>query len=660
MNLKKQIVIATILILLSSWNLCWADRESNTVKLLEAESIFDVNVLAAYDISKGILQTLRDEKDTLNLAKAYYLLGMSYYVMNNPDKSHLYHDSSRIEYTKLNDTSKVYELLVISAKIAREAGEYEAAQAYLDILFNTQLPENHKAYYSAATSEKALIYEEMGLISEAETEFNKALDFNKANDFKSSYARNLLDLARVYRMQLRNDAVIEILREADAQFRYLADRDGLAETYLIWGEVAYDIGDIETAKDKLQKAETILVEISNLTMLKEVLYALYLLELKNENISQALVYLDNYSKILSEEIKSSSMLGEINKRLNLERTKRSISQDKLSEIELAKSNMELQMKLKESELKNQSQTIFYISLFLGLFIIILVILFILFGSKKKSNALLEEKNLKLESVNELLNNQNQTIVEQTERIMDSINYGLTIQNAMLPSATYIKELFSENFVFFKPKDVVSGDFYWFKKVGGIRFAAVIDCTGHGVPGAFMSMIGNTLLNEIVVNDLVSNPAKILDELNKRVSHSLQNAENYVVNDGMDVCLISVDEMGNVCFAGARRPIFIVRDNEILEIKGDQQSIGSFSPDLKYTSHEFENQNYSMIYLTSDGFADQNNNENKKYSTKKLKNLLYLLSQKGVEEQLTLVNQEFEKHIGNERQRDDITIIGLRI
>jgi serine phosphatase RsbU (regulator of sigma subunit) len=660
MNLKKQIIIAAILILSSSWNLCWANRESNTAILLEAEGNFDVNVLAAYDITKGIIQTLRDENDTLNLAKAYHLLGMSYYVMNNPDKSHLYHDSSRMEYTKLRDTTKVYELLVISAKIAREAQEYDAAKSYLDLLFNSQLPANYKAYYSAATSEQALIYEEMGFISEAETEFNKALDFNKANDFKSNYARNLLDLARIYRLQLRNDAVFEILRQAEAQFRHLADRDGLSETYLIWGEVAYDIGDIETAKDKLQKAETILVEISNLTMLKRVLYALYLLELKTENTLQALVYLDNYSKILTEEIKSSTMLSEINKRLNLEQTKRSISQNKLSEIELANSNMELQMKLKESQLTNQRQTIFYISLFLGLFVIILVILFILFGSKRKSNALLEEKNHSLISVNELLNNQNETIVEQTERIMDSINYGLTIQNAMLPSAAYINELFSENFVFFKPKDIVSGDFYWFKKIHGIRFAAAIDCTGHGVPGAFMSMIGNTLLNEIVVNDLVSNPAKILDELNKRVSHSLQNAENYVVNDGMDVCLISVDEDGNVCFAGARRPIFIVRDSEILEIKGEQQSIGTFSADLKYTSHELGNQRNSMIYLTSDGFADQNNSENKKYSTKKLKNLLYLLSQKGVEEQLTLVNQEFENHIGDERQRDDITIIGLRV
>ncbi|PKL85250.1 MAG: hypothetical protein CVV22_08925 [Ignavibacteriae bacterium HGW-Ignavibacteriae-1] len=660
MNLKKQIIIAAILISLSSWNLSWADRESNTILILEAEANFDDNVLEAYDLTKGIIQTLRNENDTLNLAKAYHLLGMSYYVMNNPFKSHLYHDSSRIEYTKLKDTTKVYELLVISAKIAREAQEYDAAKSYLDLLFNSQLPENFKAYYSAATSEMALIYEETGDIPAAETEFNKALDFNKANDFKSNYARNLLDLARIYRTQLQNDAVFEILRQAEIQYRHLADRDGLAETYTIWGETSYDIGDLETAKDKLQKAETILVEINHLSMLKRVLYALYLLELKNENPTQALVYLENYSKILTEEIKSSSPLREMNKRLNLEQIKRAISQDKLSEIELANSNMELQMQLKESMLTNQRQTIYYISLFLGLFIIILIILFILFGSKKKSNALLEEKNQRLESVNELLNKQNETIVEQTERIMDSINYGLTIQNAMLPSVAYIKELFTENFVFFKPKDVVSGDFYWFKKVSGIRFAAVIDCTGHGVPGAFMSMIGNTLLNEIVVNDLVSNLAEILNELDKRVSHSLQNAENYVVNDGMDVCLISVDEFGNVNFAGARRPVYIVRDSEILEIKGEQQSIGSFSGDLKYTLHELGNQQTSMIYLTSDGFADQNNDVNKKYSTKKLKNLLYLLSQKGAEEQLNIINQEFEDHIGNERQRDDITIIGLRI
>lgn len=658
---KKKILFLIFAITIIPWNLCKADSEANQLLLLEAEASFDINVLAAYDLTKSILDEFRRQNDTINLAKAYQLLGMSHYVMNNPDKSHIYYDSSRVEYSKLNDTAKVYELLIISAKVAREASEYEAAKMYLDILFNDGKPQNFKAYISAATTEYAMIQESMNELELAETGFKSALDYNLANDFKNNYADNLLDLARVYRKQLKNEAVFEILRQAESEFKRLSDDEGLATTYLMWGEVAYDIGDLTSSKDKLQKSAVISEQINNLSLLKNVFYALYLLEIKSENRDDALQYLDSFSKILLDEIESNTLLRETNRRLNLERTKRSISQDKLSEIELAKSNMELQMKLKESKLINQRQTIFYFSIFSGLFAVILVILFVLFRSKKKNNELLEEKNRKLESVNEILNLQNETIIEQTDRIMDSINYGLTIQKAMLPSQSGIDYLFPNNFVFYKPKDIVSGDFYWFQQINGMKFAAVIDCTGHGVPGAFMSMIGNTLLNEIVINDKITNPAQILHELDLKVRESLQNTENEDLNDGMDVCLIRVDAQGRVDFAGANRPLYVVSGEKWIEVKGDKYSIGGLRTDMKeFTRHGLGKLHNATIYLTTDGFADQNNSANKKYSTKQLKKMLYLLSNKVLEEQLILINDEFQRHIGYEKQRDDITIIGLRV
>lgn len=257
---------------------------------------------------------------------------------------------------------------------------------------------------------------------------------------------------------------------------------------------------------------------------------------------------------------------------------------------------------------------------------------------------------------------------QNENIKGSIRYALTIQQAILPLEKDIKTYFP-NFVIFKPKDIVSGDFYFFTKSGNSFFAAVVDCTGHGVPGAFMSMIGSSLLNEIISIKHILDPKLILETLNESISKALKQTETEN-NDGMDVCLVRLDKITAtnttlITYAGAKRPLFIADPNlpEIQTLKGSRKSIGGIRG--QSTSFDFMNEEYtappnSVIYLSSDGLIDQNDVNRKKFGSTRFVEILQQISNLDIVEQHQVLTQTIQVHMENTEQRDDITVFGLKL
>ncbi|MBX7222048.1 MAG: FHA domain-containing protein [Blastocatellia bacterium] len=251
-------------------------------------------------------------------------------------------------------------------------------------------------------------------------------------------------------------------------------------------------------------------------------------------------------------------------------------------------------------------------------------------------------------------------------VMDSIRYAERIQQAILPTQQRVDQMIQDNFVLFRPKDIVSGDFYWFHEVNGVVIAAVADCTGHGVPGAFMSMIGNTLLNQIVIEKHILDPALILENLHNGVREALRQTQaDSESQDGMDVCLCRI-EPGQVTFAGAKRPLYCVPLNgsplTLEEIKGDKRSVGGMQKEARRT---FTNQTIAvgsglMLYLTSDGFGDQPSPEGAKYGTRRLKELLSSFAHLPAREQFDTLVSELDRHQGTEVQRDDLSVIGIRV
>lgn len=260
------------------------------------------------------------------------------------------------------------------------------------------------------------------------------------------------------------------------------------------------------------------------------------------------------------------------------------------------------------------------------------------------------------------------IERKNNQITSSITYARRIQQAILPLEESIKNAFPESFILFKPRDIVSGDFYWFSNKGRKKYIAAVDCTGHGVPGAFMSMIGYSLLNQIIIENDIQKPSQILSLLHKGVKEALkQENEGLRNSDGMDIALCSIDMEQRIAeFSGAKRPLYLIRNNEISEIKGTKYSIGGVGEGLNESERQFENhvielQQGDQLYLTSDGFADQfGGPEDKKLMVKSFKSILTNISVLTCGEQKKALKNILENWKGNTHQTDDILVIGLKI
>ncbi|WP_109831034.1 response regulator [Reichenbachiella versicolor] len=259
------------------------------------------------------------------------------------------------------------------------------------------------------------------------------------------------------------------------------------------------------------------------------------------------------------------------------------------------------------------------------------------------------------------------LAEVNKRLMDSIKYAMTIQSAMLISPDTIKEAFSDYFVMFKPLDIVSGDFYWFAQMYDgdkpLSVMACVDCTGHGVAGALMSMIGESLLNQIVYEYQVSDPAEIIENLDIGVQEMLNQSEGNN-HHGMDASIIVVDhENEEVLFSGARQNLMYSHGSELKSIKGERVSIGGFAEQKRiYKKHVLEYKSgETQFYMTSDGFPDQFGGPDvKKYTMARLVKTLEGNLDKPFNEQQELLEQAFDEWKGSEKQTDDIMVMGIKL
>jgi serine phosphatase RsbU (regulator of sigma subunit) len=267
----------------------------------------------------------------------------------------------------------------------------------------------------------------------------------------------------------------------------------------------------------------------------------------------------------------------------------------------------------------------------------------------------------------LIENKNKELEDKNKTINESLAYAQLIQQAILPSTTFIERKFTDSFIFFNPKDIVSGDFYWYAEREHFHFFAEVDCTGHGVPGAMMSMIGNSLLNKIADNPKNNSPAAILKELNKEVGSALKQSYDANTNrqDGMDITICQVDnKKKEVTIAAGMQKFMVVIDNKPHFINGDRFSVGglfSENSNLCFTNHTFPITQGLKVYMFSDGFADQfGGNRGKKFFTKNLKKLLEKHINLPMKEQKTIYEQHFNKWKGENTQVDDILLVGLEI
>jgi serine phosphatase RsbU (regulator of sigma subunit) len=290
-----------------------------------------------------------------------------------------------------------------------------------------------------------------------------------------------------------------------------------------------------------------------------------------------------------------------------------------------------------------------------------------FKLSRKQNEIIANQKLEVEK-------QKEVVDEKNKNITDSINYALRIQRSFLPKEDELKKYLGEHFIIYRPKDIVSGDFYWMTPVSNaendLLVLAVGDCTGHGVPGAMMTMIGNTLLNQTIGNFAINTPAEALDFLNKELPKNLkkQNQQSEI-KDGMDMVMCELDRKNmKMYFSGANNTLYLIRDNVLTEFKGDKQAISASDEATKkpFTPHEIDIFEGDCFYMSTDGIADQFGGlAGKKFKSSRLKELLIRISDKEMIEQKKSVEAEIDEWMFpnatiNYEQVDDICIIGFKI
>ncbi|PIY09080.1 MAG: hypothetical protein COZ18_08960 [Flexibacter sp. CG_4_10_14_3_um_filter_32_15] len=312
-------------------------------------------------------------------------------------------------------------------------------------------------------------------------------------------------------------------------------------------------------------------------------------------------------------------------------------------------------------------------------IIIIVTMYYSYVAHKSSKELVEtnkelkEQSNKVISFNNELAQQTEELQIQSEQLehsnkhtMDSIRYALRIQEAVLPSFSDLESVFGESNVmtFYSPKDIVSGDFYWCKQIDNNKIIIVADCTGHGVPGAMLTMIGESLLNNIIVEKGITEPALILDELQVYFATLFKSSTN--IQDGMDIAISTINkETKKLYFAGARNPITYIQDGQMQTIKGDKMSIGNskFKSQRvdKFTSHQINISVPTTIYMYTDGYQDQfGGKDNKKFYSKNLRELLLEIYNEPMLKQRTRLKMTFMEWCDFAKQTDDVTIVGIKI
>ncbi len=618
-----------------------------------------------------------NEENTL--ADIYQNLAFIYSKLNKDDKSTEYRYRALYLYEKLNELKPLMRIHQLLAETYVEAENYERSLHHYQKAIQYSREKGSISKEKESYHYEAAIYSKLGLISLKQDSLDKALKYCKKSIEIQKSKRKKEDktifsnrnvIARIYFEQnLINQAKTEY-QDALASAKALKKEkeSKLKESGIskkLKSALKRDINDINKEivlnhigySDILIKEKSYAKTISLLNSIKsyEIIKNEYQIKSRlYSNLKKAYTASGNTSKALQslEELYiADSIISELNNSKQIMNAQMIYNVEKTED----KINSEKQEVIDEINRQKQRQEYFTIAgAVFGLLVLIIACIITL-------NFLKERKTKEhIQGLNSELTNKN-------KNILDSINYAEKIQKAILPPAGLLKDLLGEYFLYFKPKDIVSGDFYWIRKWKDSVILCVADCTGHGVPGAFMSMLGFENLNQAIhdLEDKVS-AAGMLNQLNDNIKLALSAySEQEAIKDGMDLSLIQYfPKEKRLSFAGAGNPCYIIRESELIEYKGDIFPIGHYhesTDKLKFKQHEIQLQKNDCVYLFTDGYPDQfGGGKGKKLKYRAFKALLKQNHKVNLDTQLTNLSNYMDDWRGNEEQIDDMCVIGFRV
>ncbi len=480
----------------------------------------------------------------------------------------------------------------------------------------------------------------LDLFDEALKYYNEAISAREKLEDQQGLISPIMNIGIIYINSGKPVMALAPLERALELNKEINDKASQATIYLLLGEVYLSFENYNTSLDYLDNA----LELALETDIKEIVMKIYekLSEIyqKRNNYTQSLKYYKLYFSCFEE--------------FNREKRQKSIAdmQVKYETEATEKENALLQAEseLADTKLKQTRIILFITILAIGVFIAMMLQLIRQNNLKKKANRELAQKN--------------SLITEQKKEITDSIQYASRIQTAMLPPGDYVDNLMPERFILYMPRDIVSGDYYYINEKDGKVICVAADCTGHGVPGAFMSMLGIAFLNEIISKNIELHTDQILGELRNHVITSLhQTGKEGESQDGMDLAIYILDKKTNkIEFSGANNSLLIYRNGEMIEAKADKMPIGIHTRHKKpFTRHSLDLQKGDMIYTFSDGYPDQfGGPKQKKFMIRNFKKMLLDIHKKSMDEQLQIMEKTLSDWMVETEQVDDILVIGVRI
>lgn len=600
---------------------------------------------ALYYHKKALKIANKNAVESDQLAFTYMMLGSDYYDLGDYKNTSKYFFQSLKLYETLND--KVGSLMINNrlSKLYLKLKDYNRSKIHAEKAQNINLSVNY-------IREKAISYNCLGNVYIELNETGNALYYFKKTLFYFEKSGDIIGQA-IACINL-GDSYFQHYKKHKGEYNLNESLNYYQKSFKLNSKVANKFGmiygltgiaEIEAQRNQLEHA------------LQNYLKALSIAESINAKFEQATIYYKIHL-IYDKEGKQNESLKYLKKFVDLksimekdEQTKALIRQE--GKYELSKKIDEKNAELSRNRMIEKEKSRNKNNIIISIIIIMLVLAYTVYNSIKKLRT--------IQVQNKLIRSINTKLKVQTTEITDSITYARRIQEAILPSENFLKNQLVENFILYQPKDIIAGDFYWMEIIDGKIFVAVADCTGHGVPGAIVSVICSNALNRSVLEFKINDPGEILNKTRELVLDAFSKSDQNV-SDGMDISLICINpETSHLLWSGANIPLWYIKNKELLELTPNKQPIGNFENSTSFLTHSLVLDKGDVLYLFSDGYADQFGGEKgKKFKSRPLKNLLIENAHLSMADQKIILEKTLHDWKGNLEQVDDICFMGLKI
>jgi serine phosphatase RsbU (regulator of sigma subunit) len=600
----------------------------------------------------------QQEGDTLGMANSLNNIGVNYRRLNDYEKALDYYLRSLELKEQLGNKSDIITALNNIGGVYYYQRNFTRAGDYYRKALGTALDIHDSEVAGAAYNNLSLIYDERKLYDSALVLANQALSIRERINDPGPVAVSLNNIGRIYEHMENFARAFLYYRKAVDAYRALGDIPNLANTLYNIGNIYLTQKDYKQALDHFQQSLDLSRDIDNKLQLRDIYHGLAFSHHGLQHHEKAFDYMKRYID-LNDSIYDEESMTKIS-----EMEVKYQSEKKIRENEVLKKENELN---ELTQLQEQHRQRYITYAFIAGLVVLLFIAGLLLNRnqiKQRAHRKLEAYNMEVLRQKEETDHQKKLVDEKNKEIIDSILYARRIQEAMLPSVQEFEFMLPGSFVFYRPKDIVSGDFYWMVQKEEYIFFAAVDCTGHGVPGGFMSMMGSSLLNEVINQKKTFEPADILDVLRLQVILALKqkgiSGEN---KDGMDMALCRINKARTeLLFAGANNGMYLVRNGVLQEYRPDKQPIGIAGGESRqFTQHSVPLSKGDNIYIFTDGYADQFGGPNgKKFKYSRMEKLLTECSALPANAQKAKIESAFDEWKNGHAQVDDVCMVGLKI